>query len=74
MRVVARFGSDFLELSGSSQHMLVCRKFAFNDGANDDEGKEGCFYEKSFQGTILFQHKLQLVNIFQCTFLAYCGT
>lgn len=37
MRVVARLGCDFLELSGSSQHMLVCRKFAFNDVANDDE-------------------------------------
>lgn len=37
MRVVARFGSDFLGLFGSSQRMLVCWKFAFNDGANDDE-------------------------------------
>lgn len=37
IRVVARFGSDFLELSGSSQHMLVCQKFAFNNGTNDDE-------------------------------------
>lgn len=37
MRVVARFGSDFLKLSGSSQQMLVCWKFVFNDEANDDE-------------------------------------
>lgn len=36
MRAVARFGSDFLKLSGSSQQMLVCWKFAFNGGANDD--------------------------------------
>lgn len=33
MRVVARFGSDFPESSGSNQCMLVCQKFSSNNGA-----------------------------------------
>jgi len=53
MRAVARFGSDFLKLSGSSQHTLVCQKFAFNDGADDNEchlkGRRGVSRKNNFK-------------------------
>lgn len=43
----------FFELSGSSQHMLVCQKFAFNNGGKDDEccleGRRGVSRKNHFK-------------------------